>query len=901
MGSATLADALEQLQPFVYGGLFLAALIQWRRRPGRSSLWLVATFGVLAAVVLAGLILPEDSSDPAMEWAGRGLIAVLVLFPYFLYRFTTTLLRPIPWVTVTGTVLTASVAIVVFLLPAFPEEDAPQPRWVGIFIIALLTQWVFLSGAVAIRLWRAGKGQPTVARRRMRTMALGATGLALALVVAGQFATGEGITDVFFELLVLGAAPLMLIGFAPPRTLRMLWRRREEAELREAAHSLMEATTTQEVARILLPHARTLLGAHAATLEDEDGAIEASVDANGDELARTDPTSDRRREEEIEGSVIPVLLRKGRLVVHTSPLTPFFGDEELSELRELASLADLAIARNELLDSQRTLAAIVESSDDAIISRTLDGTITSWNRGAEKIFGYQAHDAVGGSISMLDPLGYDDVPEIVEKILRGESTDHFETQRRTKSGKTIDVALTISPIKDAVGAVTGASVIARDVSDRRQLDLERSAAYEAADRANRAKSEFLSRMSHELRTPLNSVLGFAQLLEMEPLAPRQEESTREILKAGSHLLELIDEVLDIARIEAGRLRLSLEPVDAVLVIDECISLLGPQAHQEGVTVAMDGTHIGSMYVVADRQRLKQVLLNLLSNGIKYNREQGTVQVSIERTAEGSRIRIDVSDSGRGIPPERIEQLFAPFERLGLEGSGIQGTGLGLALTKPLVEAMGGTISVTSEPGKGSTFSVELASAAEAPLSPDPHPDGLPDLVGSTAAGSRTVLYVEDNLANLKLMERIMERRPNITLLSAMQGSLGVTLARDHLPDLIFLDLNLPDMGGVEMLGRLHADPRTADLPVVVISADVTEGQHARLLEAGARDFVPKPFDVERLLGIVDEFCGGALDEDRDGHPPNGHAPRGVAEGPSIRTTVPHAEPSTTTQPTPSSS
>ena len=444
--------------------------------------------------------------------------------------------------------------------------------------------------------------------------------------------------------------------------------------------------------------------------------------------------------------------------------------------------------------------------------------------------------------------------------------------------------------------MTGASVIARDVSDRRRLDEERAAAHEEADRANRAKSEFLSRMSHELRTPLNSVLGFAQLLEMEPLAPRQEESTREILKAGSHLLELIDEVLDIARIEAGRLRLSLEPVDAVLVIDECISLLGPQAYQEGVTVAMDGTHIGSMYVVADRQRLKQVLLNLLSNGIKYNREQGTVQVSIERTAGGSRIRIDVSDSGRGIPPERIEQLFAPFERLGLEGTGIQGTGLGLALTKPLVEAMGGTISVTSEPGKGSTFSVELASAAEAPLSPDPHPAGLPDLVGSTAAGSRTVLYVEDNLANLKLMERIMERRPNITLLSAMQGSLGVTLARDHLPDLIFLDLNLPDMGGVEMLGRLHADPRTADLPVVVISADVTEGQHARLLEAGARDFVPKPFDIERLLGIVDEFCGGALDEDRDGHPPNGHAPRGVAEGPSIRTTVPHAEPSATTQP-----
>ncbi|HET6791358.1 MAG TPA: ATP-binding protein [Actinomycetota bacterium] len=860
MGSSSVANALEALQPYVYGGLFLVALVQWRRRPGRSSLWLVATFGVLAAVVLAGVILPEDSSDPAMEWVGRGLIAVLVLFPYFLYRFTTTLLPPIPWVNVMGTVLTASIAVIVFLLPSFPDENAPQPGWVGIFIIALLTQWVFLSAVVAIRLWRAGKGQPTVARRRMRTMALGATGLALALVVAGQFSGGEGIADVFFGLLVLGAAPLMLIGFAPPRALRILWRRREEAELREAGHSLMEAVTTQEVARILLPHARILLGAEVARLENEDGEIVASVDVNGDSAPGTDPAADRTSPDGPERPIVRVPMRKGQLVVHSSPLTPFFGDEELSELQELAALADLAFARNELLDSQRTLAAIVQSSDDAIISRTLDGTITSWNRGAEKIYGYEAGEAVGRSMSMLDPHGYDDV-EIMERILRGESTDHYETERRTKEGKSIHVSLTISPVKEADGTISGVSVVARDVSERRRLDEERAAAHEEADRANHAKSEFLSRMSHELRTPLNSVLGFAQLMQMEPMAPKQEDATREILKAGTHLVELIDEVLDIARIEAGKLRLSLEPVDAVLVIDECISLLGPQAAQEGVHVAMGGpaAEIGSSYVIADRQRLKQVLLNLLSNGIKYNREHGSVTVSIERPAEGRRIRIDVADTGRGMPPERLDRLFSPFERLGIEGTGIQGTGLGLALSKPLVEAMGGTIEVSSELGRGSRFSLELASAddtavAESIGSDDHH------LVASVAPRTRTILYVEDNVANVKLMERILERRPGVQLISAMQGSLGVTLARDHQPDLIFLDLNLPDMGGQELLGRLKADPRTADLPVVVISADVTAGQHARLIEAGARDFVPKPFDVERLLGIVDEFCGAAVSE-----------------------------------------
>jgi PAS domain S-box-containing protein len=872
MGSSSLANALEALQPFVYGGLFLVALIQWRRRPGRSSLWLVATFGVLAAVVLAGLILPEDSSDPAVEWAGRALIAVLVLFPYFLYRFTTTLLRPIPWVTVVGTVLTASIAIVVFLLPSFPDEDAPQPGWVGIFIIALLTQWVFLSAAVAIRLWRAGKAQPTVARRRMRTMALGAAGLALALVVAGQFAGGEGIADVLFELLVIGAAPLMLIGFAPPRLLRMMWRRREEAELREAGHSLMEAITTQEVARILLPHARILLGAEVARLENEDGEIVASLDENGDSTPGNDPTPDRASDDGFDPAVVRVPMRKGQLVVHSSPLTPFFGDEELSELKELAALADLAIARNELLDSQRTLASIVESSDDAIVSKTLDGTITSWNRGAERIYGYPAVEAIGLNTSILVPPGVDDVPHIMEKISRGESIDHYETTRQTKDGQAIHVSLTISPIREADGTISGASVIARDVSERRRLDEERAAAHEEADRANQAKSEFLSRMSHELRTPLNSVLGFAQLMQMEPMAPKQEDATREILKAGTHLVELIDEVLDIARIEAGKLRLSLEPVDAVLVIDECISLLGPQADQEGVSVAMDGpaAEIGSFYVVADRQRLKQVLLNLLSNGIKYNREHGTVLVSIERTAEGSRIRIDVSDTGRGIPPERLDGLFSPFERLGIEDTGIQGTGLGLALTKPLVEAMGGTIEVSSEVGRGSRFSVELASADEAAIAESIQAEDR-HLVASAVPRTRTVLYVEDNLANLKLMERILERRPGVQLISAMQGSLGVTLARDHRPDLIFLDLNLPDMGGHELLGRLSADPKTADLPVVVISADVTAGQHARLVDAGARDFVPKPFDVERLLRIVDEFCGSGISRAAEDGSSNGDA------------------------------
>lgn len=318
----------------VYIGLFLVALVNWRRRPGRASAWLVATFGVLAAVVVAGQFLPENSTDPAVQWAGKILIATLVLFPYFLYRFTASLLRPLAWVNVVGTALTASVVIAAFFLPPFPPADAPTPAWLEAYLAALLVEWVFLSAVVAVRLWRAGKGQPTVARRRMRTLSLGAT--SLALVVGGEF-SGGGLTEVFVQLLVLAAAPLMLIGFAPPRIVRVLWRRREEAALRQAGLSLTEATTTAEVARTLLPHARKLVGAALAILEDPSGAIIARDGLDGDGGPGPDEPPDHQAIEALHGAVVSVPLRSGRLVVVTSPLTPFFGEDELTELKGLHS------------------------------------------------------------------------------------------------------------------------------------------------------------------------------------------------------------------------------------------------------------------------------------------------------------------------------------------------------------------------------------------------------------------------------------------------------------------------------------------------------------------------------------------------------------------------------------
>jgi signal transduction histidine kinase/ActR/RegA family two-component response regulator len=368
--------------------------------------------------------------------------------------------------------------------------------------------------------------------------------------------------------------------------------------------------------------------------------------------------------------------------------------------------------------------------------------------------------------------------------------------------------------------------------------------------ANRAKSVFLSRMSHELRTPLNAILGFGQLLEMEDLQGRDRESVEQIVRAGRHLLELIDEVLDISRIEAGTLNISLEPVDVVSGLSEVLSLVAPLAAERGIELLADLDPSESRYVAGDRQRLRQVLLNLLSNAIKYNREGGRVRVSVSNS--GERLRIVVADDGEGIAEDKLDQVFAPFERLGAENTGVEGTGLGLALSKSLVEAMNGSIGVSSEPGAGSTFFVELDVAAS--------PVSRETLDAARAAGAAdpartsacTLLYIEDNLSNLKLIQHIFADRPEVRLLSAMQGELGLQLARAQRPDVILLDLHLPDMSGEQVLASLREYPETERIPVIVLSADATSKRVDGLREAGARGYLTKPLDVTHFLDTVNE-------------------------------------------------
>jgi signal transduction histidine kinase/ActR/RegA family two-component response regulator len=407
------------------------------------------------------------------------------------------------------------------------------------------------------------------------------------------------------------------------------------------------------------------------------------------------------------------------------------------------------------------------------------------------------------------------------------------------------------------------ALVEERTAELRGTFVELDAAREAADVANQSKSAFLSRMSHELRTPLNAVLGFAQILDLDDLDDGQQEAVDQILRGGKHLLELINEVLDISRIESGDLALSPEPVQVSDVVEETVSLIRPLAEQRSIQLLGETHSCWGNHVLADRQRLKQILLNLLSNAVKYNRQNGTVTIFCEHP-DTTRLRIKVGDTGPGIRTEQLTQLFVPFERLGAERTDIEGTGIGLALSRRLAEAMGGTIGVESVPGEGSTFWVELP-VVESPLERYDRQQGSgaepePAPVPSIDERRQTLLYIEDNLANLKLVQRVVAHRSDVEIIPAMQGSLGVDLAREHQPALILLDLHLPDMSGDAVLQQLRQNPATAPIPVVIVSADATPGQRQRLLNAGANGYLTKPYEVQELLSIIDDALARAADQ-----------------------------------------
>jgi len=512
--------------------------------------------------------------------------------------------------------------------------------------------------------------------------------------------------------------------------------------------------------------------------------------------------------------------------------------------------------------TEESFRLMVESvTDYAIVMLDPEGRVVSWNSGAQRIKGYSAEEIVGQHFSRFYPL--EDIergaPQRDLDIVTAMGRFEDEGWRVRKNGSTFWANVVYTAIRDQSGNLRGYAKLTRDLTERKRLDqvlqeknAELESAKSVAEKANRAKSDFLSSMSHELRTPLNAILGFAQLLEAGSPPPTDAQKIRlhQIIKAGWYLLELINEILDLALIESGKLSLSREPVALIDVIIECQAMIEPQAQQRDIKltfIPFDETWFAS----ADRTRVKQVLINLLSNAIKYNREHGTVEVKcIESTPE--RLRISVKDTGEGLAPEKLAQLFQPFNRLGQESSCEEGTGIGLVVTKQLVELMGGAIGVESTVGVGSEFWIDLLRDVTPQLAAGNAMSSEPALQTQENATPRILLYVEDNPANLMLVEQIIESHPQVRMLSARDGNLGIALARAHLPDVILMDINLPGISGIQALKILRKDPATMHIPVVAISANAMPRDIEKGLEAGFFRYLTKPIKINEFMNALDD-------------------------------------------------
>ena len=512
--------------------------------------------------------------------------------------------------------------------------------------------------------------------------------------------------------------------------------------------------------------------------------------------------------------------------------------------------------------TEESFRLMVESvSDYAIVMLSPQGRVVSWNSGAQRIKGYTAEEIVGQHFSLFYPQ--DDIergtPQRDLDIVTAQGRFEDEGWRVRKNGSTFWANVVYTAIRDQSGNLRGFAKLTRDLTERKVLDqvlqdknAELESAKYVAEKANLAKSDFLSSMSHELRSPLNAILGFAQLMETgSPLpTPTQKASINQILKAGWYLLELIDEILDLALIESGKLSLSLEPMSLPEVLLDCQAMIEPMAQKNGIHISYPKFD-NPIYVHADRTRVKQVLINLLSNAIKYNRTDGAVALTYN-VLSAECIRISVKDTGEGLSPEKLTQLFQPFNRLGQEASAEEGTGIGLVVSKRLIELMGGEIGAESSVGEGSVFWIELNLAAalqldvgaEVPLAP------LQERI-QHAASLRTLLYVEDNQANMQLVEQLIERRPDMRLLRAGNGTSGVALARIHLPDVILMDINLPGISGINALKILREDPSTANIPVLAISANAMPRDIKKGVDAGFVRYLTKPIKVNEFMEALD--------------------------------------------------
>ncbi len=533
--------------------------------------------------------------------------------------------------------------------------------------------------------------------------------------------------------------------------------------------------------------------------------------------------------------------------------------------------AEQALLDQRLRDQQFYTRSLIESNIDAIMTTDPRGIISDVNQQMEALTGCTRDELIGAPFKnyFTDP---ERAEAAITRVLREGKVTNYELTAHARDGKETVVSYNATTFHDRDRKLQGVFAAARDVTERKQFEhtlqennLELEIAKAAAEKANLAKSEFLSSMSHELRTPLNAVLGFAQLMASETPPPSlaQKLSIDQILQAGWYLLRLINEILDLAMIESGKVTISQESMSLTDVLQDCQAMIEPQALKRGIQMTFPSFD-NLFYVHADRTRVKQVVINLLSNAIKYNRDGGAVIVQCVMSGE-NRVRVSVIDTGAGLAPEQLAQLFQPFNRLGQESSTEEGTGIGLVVTKQLIELMGGVIGVESSVGVGSVFWVELPASSAPELvfgrSDETGQDEPEHMAAQALPSQRTLLYVEDNPANLALVEQLIARRSDLKLLTAIDGHLGIQLARDYQPDVILMDINLPGISGFGALKILREDPATAHIPVMALSANVVPRDIEKGLGAGFFRYLTKPIKVVEFMDALDVALHYAAEHD----------------------------------------
>lgn len=511
------------------------------------------------------------------------------------------------------------------------------------------------------------------------------------------------------------------------------------------------------------------------------------------------------------------------------------------------------LIRRMKVSQERRFQSMVRNSHEVILVIDDEGNIEHVVGQTQSQLGWKNEELRHLNLGLfLHPDCKKQLEDMVRRVYSAPySTETCEVRLEQKEGGYPWFEATASNMKHLPG-VGDIVLTLSNIESRKNAEVMLLAAKESAESANQAKTEFLSRMSHELRTPLNAILGFGQLLEMSHLEDRDQDSVEQILRAGRHLLDVVNDILDIARIETQNLTLSVEAQRCDEVIAEAIGLIQPMANTNGISVEFE--HPGDLYVMADRQRIKQIIINLLSNAIKYNRENGSVRIFARQSDQF--IRICIEDTGVGINPALVKRLFTPFDRLGADKTNVDGVGIGLSLCKTLVEAMHGRIDVDSTEGVGSVFTVVLPAGEPQSIEKSNHILYFPN-----TEQRKTVLYVEDNLTNLKLVRDILQRRNGYELITAIQGGIGIEMAEMHQPDLILLDLDLPDIPGLEVLRVLRERKATKEIRVIVMSADASQSKREQVLSLGANMYLTKPLDISEFVRVLQTQPTRELDID----------------------------------------